>query len=152
MPKKLAVPPLIRIRLLLNDTLETFGIYDSGSNVSLINSKLLKLKNGKIKDEKSANLRTINGVSKTNGMVTIKAKIFDIEKETNVFVVDKNNFKYNFLIGLDMIKDFKLIQNEDLKITQKIPDFPDTGSTTGKYEVNFNESIDEKNFNMTVNH
>lgn len=64
----------------------------------------------------------------------------------------KCNFKHDFLIGLDMIKDFRLIQNEDLTITQKIQDFPDTNSTVGKYEVNFNENIDEKNFNITVNH
>lgn len=141
------MPPLIRIKLILNDTLEIFGIYDSGSNVSLINSKLLKLKNGKEKDKKSANLRTINGVSKTNGMVTVKAKIIDIEKKTNIFVVDKKNFKYDFLIGLDMIKDFRLIQNEDLKITQRVPD-----NKIEEYEINFNENIDEKRFNMTVNH
>lgn len=37
------MPPLIKIKLLLNDTLEISGIYDSCLNVSLINSKLLKI-------------------------------------------------------------------------------------------------------------
>lgn len=65
------------------------------------------------------NLKTINGAKKTKGMVTLKIKIYNIEKTMNVFVVDnENNFNYEFLIGLDCIKNFKLIQNENLQITQ----------------------------------
>lgn len=53
------MPLLIQVKLLLNDNLNIFGIYDSGSNVSLINVKLLKIqpkedKNGK----KTVNLKT----------------------------------------------------------------------------------------------
>lgn len=61
------MPPLIKIKLVLNGTLNIFGIYDSGSNVSLINSKLLNLKTKKIKNAQNtqnANLKTINGVKK----------------------------------------------------------------------------------------
>lgn len=114
------MPPLIRIKLVLNDKLEIFGIYDSGSNVSLINARLLKLKNKRIKDPKNTNLKTINGVKKTTGMVTLKAKIFNMEETINVFVIDKENFDYDFLIGLDCIKKFGLAQDENLKITQKV--------------------------------
>ena len=66
----------------------------------------------------TVNLKTINGAKKTKGMITLKIKIYNIEKEMNVFVIDNENFNYEFLIGLDCIKEFKLIQNEDLKITQ----------------------------------
>lgn len=82
------VPPLIKVKLLLEDTVETFGIYDSGANVSLINSKLLKLQNKKMDNARGANLSTINGVKKTKGMITIKIKIFNIEKVTDVFVIE----------------------------------------------------------------
>lgn len=41
-----------------------------------------------------------------------------MERIIDVFVVDNENFKYDFLIGLDCIKDFKLLQNEELKIIQ----------------------------------
>lgn len=74
------MPPLIKINLLLNDTIEVTGIYDSGSNVSLINAKLLNIQ----KEEKSTNktqivnLKTINGEQKTKGMVTLKIKIYDM--------------------------------------------------------------------------
>lgn len=37
-----------------------------------------------------------------------------------VFVIDKENFSYDFLIGLDCIKAFHLTQNEGLNITQKL--------------------------------
>jgi len=53
-------------------------------------------------------------------MVTLKAKIFNIEKKINVFVIDEKNFEYDFLIGLDCIKEFQLNQDENLRISQKI--------------------------------
>lgn len=102
----------------MNDTLETFGIYDSGSNVSIINSKLIKIKKY-IKNVNNKNLLTINGVKKTKGIVNIKIKIFNIEKQIEVYIIDEENFEYDFLIGLDIIKQFQLIQDEKLQITQK---------------------------------
>ena len=51
-------------------------------------------------------------------MVTLKIKIYDIEKTMDIFVIDNENFHYDFLIGLDCIKDFKLIQDEKLNILQ----------------------------------
>lgn len=113
------MPPLIKIKLLINDTLETSGIYDSGSNVSLINSRLLSLK--RIPSyNKSAGLKTINGVKKSIGTVNLKIKIFDVEKHVNIFVIDEDNFDYDFLVGLDCIQIFYLTQNENLNITQNI--------------------------------
>lgn len=103
----------------MHDKIELMGIYDSGSNVSLINSKFLKFKTEKQSNKKSARLLTINGAQKTKGMVTLKIKIFDIEKIVDIFVVNKDNFKYDFLIGLDMIQKFQLIQNEKLEIKQR---------------------------------
>lgn len=125
------------------------GIYDSGSNVSLINSKITKLKS-KEKNYSNTELQTINGVKKTKGMIAIKIKIFGMEKEMYVHVIDKENFDYDFLIGLDIIEQFKLIQNEDLKITQAIPNLQKKEKALGKEEdniavnlLNFNEHINE---------
>jgi hypothetical protein len=126
---------------LLNDTSEISGIYDSGSNVSLINSKLLCLKKNPInKNKKNANLKTINGVKKTIGMVTLKIKIFDIEKSINVFVIDGKDFDYDFLIGLDCIKQFRLVQDEKLEISQKIQN-PTKGEQTEKTNATNQEVI-----------
>lgn len=115
--KKRIATPLIKVKLLLNSQLETFGIYDSGSNVSIIHSKLVKLKGEG--NSRCDNLTTINGVKKANGLTTIKIKIFDIEENADVYMIDGEEFKYDFLIGLDIIKQFRLVQDEDLKITQK---------------------------------
>lgn len=45
-----------------------------------------------MENAQGTNLSTINGVKKTKGMITIKIKIFNIEKVMNVVVIDKKNF------------------------------------------------------------
>lgn len=109
--------PLIKIKLLLEDKLEIQGTYDPGSQVSLINSRLIKIE-GKKNDVNKIYLKSVNGVGTTKGLITIKIQIFDIEKEMDVYIVEEENFQ-DFIIGLDMIKTFKLIQNEELQISQK---------------------------------
>lgn len=123
------------------------------------------------------NLITINGVKKTNGLTTLKIKIFEIEKSVNVYVIEDKNFQYEFLIGLDMIKTFKLIQDENLKISQKdisyshdsheeneIGELSDEyennekeeekeeTSNKTKIEINFNEHTEEENFDIKIDH
>lgn len=151
--------------MLLNDTLQVSGIYDSGSNVSLINAKLLKIQEKeKINEKQTAKLKTINGAKKTKGMVTLKIKIFNIERMMDVFVVDNENFHYDFLIGLDCIKQFKLMQNEEIEI-QQCHNAEEEKSLNGdkrkKYvssnnfntcEVNFNEHINLDEFEISKNH
>lgn len=87
---------MIKVKVLLNDTLEVNGIYDSGSNVSLINSRLLKMKKEQISNTNNTKLKTINGVRKADGLITIKTKIFDIEDVMNVFVMNSEYFNYDF--------------------------------------------------------
>lgn len=90
------------------------GIYDSGSNVSLINSRLLKKNRKKISNTGNTNLQTINGVKKADGLIMVKTKIFNIENMMDIFVINNRYFNYDFLIGLDCIKKFKLCQNKKL--------------------------------------
>ena len=90
--KKLIVTPLIKVKLLINDKLEIYGVYDSGSNVSFINFKLLKLKNKK-NSVNEKNLITINGVNKNSGLKKLKIKKFKIEKNVNVYIIDEPNFR-----------------------------------------------------------
>lgn len=144
--------------------------------MSLINSKVLKLKLKKDNDNGKVNLRTINGVNKTEQLIKIKAKIFEIEKDINVFIIDNENFKFDFLIGLDMIKKFGLTQDENLNIAQKMEkvttvhkyekgetEIPDGADKTNRqklsmekqevfYEINFNENLDTTNFISITDH
>lgn len=81
---------------MLNDKVKISGIYQSISNVSLIDSEVLGMKNNPInKTENNIKLKTFNAARKTARMVALKIKIFDIEKNVNVFVADEENFNYN---------------------------------------------------------
>lgn len=87
-------------------------------------------------NKQTANLKTINGEKKTKGMVKLKIKIYDIEREMNIFVIDNENFHYDFLIGLDCIKEFRLIQNEELKIIQCNKSHKENKIQNGDSEIN----------------
>lgn len=63
-------------------------------------------------------MRTINDEKKRKRMVTLKIKMYNIEKCMDIFIIDNENLNYDFLIGLDCNKNFKLIQTEELKIIQ----------------------------------
>lgn len=160
------MPPLIKVKLVLNKNIEIFGIYDSGSNVSLINSRLLKINNKELSHFNNTNLKTINGVKKSSGILTLDITIFNVNKKMDVFVIDKENFDYDFLIGLDCIKEFSLIQNENLEISQKVTIQRNESDSTETIKsdveipkeikpdilINFNESINEENFIIWINH
>lgn len=150
--------------MLLEENLEINGTYDPGSQVSLINSKLVKIKN-KTNDVNKIFLKTVNGVTQTNGLITIKIKIFEKEEYIDVFIVERDDFE-DFLIGLDMIKKFKLIQNENLQIYQKNDTHVkqtetqteketltlDESKESGEIKVNFNEHVNENDFRMNLDH
>ena len=110
---------MIKQKILLNGQLEVTAVYDSGSNISLINSNLLNIKT--TNNIKIGNIRTINGVQKTEGLIPMKLKILNIEDTQEVFIIKNENFQHDFLIGLDCIEKFHLQQNPNLSITQVMP-------------------------------
>lgn len=79
----------------------------------------------------------------------------------DVFIIKNEDFE-DFIIGLDMIKKFKLIQNENLEIKQikdintKKTDNKSIRNPTNKqkeietYSVNFNEHIKEDEFKIKI--
>lgn len=114
----------------------------------------MKIK-GKEKNLNEADLVTINGVKKTSGLTNLKIKILDLEENVDVYIIDEQNFKYDFLIGLDLIQTFRLIQNEDLRITQKLNLNCKNTNKLEKienYTINFNEHVKEEDFEMKINH
>ncbi len=60
----------------------------------------------------------MSGEDTVKGLVYLETKIFDIKKKTQFFVIEKENFKYDLLIGLDSIRNFRLCQNEKLQVLQ----------------------------------
>jgi len=148
--------------MLLNGKLEMYGTYDSGSQISLINARLVKIINQN-EDKNKILIKTVNGVKKTDGLVTIKIKIFDIEDEVDVFIINREDFE-DFLIGLDMIKKFKLTQNKELKILQEKANKTNENNKTKtdtaekkernieQCSVNFNEHVEEDKFQIELEH
>lgn len=142
--------------MLIENKLEVNGTYDSGSQISLINSKLIKIMEGK-KDVNRVYLRSVYGVKSTKGLITIKIKILDIEKKVDVFIIEREDFE-DFIIGLDMIKEFKLIQNENLEIEQvKDIKLREINNITNDqvprtYALSFNEHVKENEFEIRTEH
>ncbi|CAK1580865.1 unnamed protein product [Parnassius mnemosyne] len=81
----------------------------------------MKFKHKRLGYSNNTYLKTINGVKKASGIITLDVNIFNVERKMDVFVIDQENFDHDFLIGLDCIKKFYLIQNENLEISQKVP-------------------------------
>lgn len=139
--------------MLVEDKIHINGTYDSGSQVSLINKRLVRIQNDS-KDINRILLRTVNGVTYTKGLISIKVKIFDIEEYVDVFIIDKVDFE-DFIIGLDMIKKFKLTQNENLKISQKTEKEMNTMNGFEEIEeikINFNEHVSKNEFITNLHH
>lgn len=146
----------------MNDLLEVKGIYDPGSQVTVINSKLVKLRyNGK--DQTRGILKSINGRGKTNGLITLKAKILNEEKNINAFILESEEFDHDLILGLDTINNFRLTHNEDLNVIQlqknkkenekdKIIKNEELINLSKEYEVNFNEGIDINKFMVKTEH
>lgn len=148
---------MIKVKILLEGKLKVNGTYDPGSQVSLINSKLVKIKK-KTEDVNKIFLKTVNGVTQTKGLVTIKVKIFEREEYIEVFIVERDDFE-DFLIGLDIIKKFKLIQDENLQISQKTEtqigkriNTLDKKEGIEEIKVNFNEHVNEDESRMNLGH
>lgn len=110
---------------------------------------MIHLKSKENNNIQKTSLSTINGVYKTDGLIKIKAKIMNIENDINVFIINNENFKHDFLVGLDCIKKFNLIQNEKLEVEQKNSD---SMKVIEKYKINFNEHVEENTFKVLTNH
>lgn len=95
------------------------GVYDSGSETTLINYNIVeKIKLEILKSETIFNM--ISGATKSNGKIRIRLRIGKIEDTIEAHVIKNDKFQYDLLIGLDSIRRFKLCQDENLQIHQKI--------------------------------
>lgn len=64
-------------------------------------------------------MKTISGEAFSRGSITLPIKIGRITKTIKFYVIKSDYFRYQILLGLDAIKEFKLVQDEKLKISQK---------------------------------
>lgn len=108
------MPPLIEIKTLLEESLEVKGLYDPGSRITVINSKLIN--NTLKKEKRKFNIKTISGQGKSYGLVKLNAEINGIKKYIHAFVYENENFKDDLILGLDSVKKFGLTHDENLNI------------------------------------
>ena len=66
--------------------------------------------------------KTISGKDFMNSWAELRMKIKKIEKEINVYIVCNDNFTYDLILGLDAIREFKLKQDENLRVSQRVDD------------------------------
>ena len=93
-------------------------MYDSGSNISLMNHGFYKSRKIRKGISGGENIEGVSGTAKSKGIVSVLIKIFNIEKYFTFFIVKSRRFKDDLLLGLDVIQAFKLRQDENLKISQ----------------------------------
>lgn len=110
---------MIKLHVVINDKLDIRALYDSGSNVTLLNQRIADLLKLRLIKEKGI-LKTISGSNFTSARALIKLRIKNITDYITTYVVKNDNFSYDLLLGLDAIKKFKLIQDENLRIFQRI--------------------------------
>lgn len=103
---------------MLDKKKEVAAVYDSGSNITVINEKVIKELRKSVSKSKEL-LHTISGVQGRIKKTKITVQINKIEHELEVYVVKNDNFSYDLLLGLNAIKQFKLIQDEKLRIFQR---------------------------------
>ena len=115
-PEKLL--PLIRLRVVVNGEKEVEALYDTGSNVSLINHDLVNKLRLNLSDDRKI-FQTLSGRNFTRGRVKLKLKIGETEESIEAYAVKNDNFTYDLLLGLDSIRKFRLTQDEKLCIRQK---------------------------------
>ncbi|KAF5293249.1 hypothetical protein FQA39_LY13648 [Lamprigera yunnana] len=109
-----------RLTVTVNNTKVT-RIYDSRSNIILINSKITKnVKDKMWKNEQT--FKTISGVQKCYNKIKLSMRIHKIEQEVDAHVIKNDNFSYHILLGLDVIQKFRLMQDDYLNIFQRIND------------------------------
>lgn len=119
------------LRVKINDQKEVEGVYDSGANASFIHQKIID----QIKQDKSM-FKSISGKDFTSSRTKLRMKINKIDKEIDVYIVLNDNVTYDLILGLNVIRKFKLKQDENLRVGQKVGD---------KEEIIFNRKEERRN-------
>lgn len=157
------------MNVLVDKKMKIKGVYDSGSNVSLVNQRIINILKSSLEKNKFA-FKTINGFNFCATLANLILKIGKITNNLNTYVIKNNQFSYDLLLGLDAIKFFKLIQNDNLKILQrvdlnnimKLEDIEDIeeinyeeqkeDKSEGKLETNFSEHTKVREFGVNLDH
>jgi len=95
------------------------GLYDPGSNASIISLATLKKFNIDNFIPIKSTFNTVNGQGHIKGITILPLTISKIKKEVILFVLDSEFCSHDFIIGLDIIPLFKLSLDHNLSLTQE---------------------------------
>lgn len=113
------------------------ALYDPGANISIIAfDTLQKLDNVVLRTFDKSEMqscKTMSGEFSLLGLVQIRLKIFALEYSVWFFVV--NNTSHDLILGLDLIKRFRLCQDHNLTITQ----FHKKKNSTPSSDLDYNQ-------------
>ncbi|KAK9878303.1 hypothetical protein WA026_021318 [Henosepilachna vigintioctopunctata] len=147
--KKPGRTPLIRLNVKINNKRVT-GIYDSGSNATLVNSRIIEeFKENIFQNEQI--YQTISGVTCVDNIVKLPLKIHNIEKRIDDHVLKNDNFSYDILLGLDVIKEFNLIQDDKSNILQRNPENDKIECVTNYKQNELISQLDKKQLSPESN-
>ena len=109
----------------------------------------------------SAILKSISGESIPGNRALINVKIHKLEGRLNVFVIKNKKFAYDLLLGIDAIRQFRLLQDDKLRIFQRVAGkrierVQTANAKPNKSDqvrvVNFNEYISVSDFEANLDH
>lgn len=104
------------------------------------------------------NFNMVSDRTKVSGEANLKIRIFALCQEVlvPVYFVRNDSFCHDFLIGLDMITQFKFCQRKDLlsKHTDNVRDNEINNNfwKNNNFNVNFNKFIKSRNFDSNLDH
>lgn len=67
-------------------------------------------------------IHSLSGISSSNNRAVLSLSIGKFTHKLNLYVIKEDQFKYDVLLGLDAIRLFNLIQDENLDILQRVDD------------------------------
>ena len=114
-----------------------------------VNQKIIDQIKANITEDKSM-FKTISGKNFTSSRARLKMRINKIEKEIDVYIVHNDNFTYDLILGLDAIRKFKLKQNENLRVAQKVNDKEEEIISNKKEERKNNQKRREINITEDI--
>lgn len=121
----------------------------------MIQKKILNQIEAKIKNQNEYIVNTVGGVDHHRGTTILKTKIMNIEESARFFIIDKHNFKYDLLIGLDCIQLFCLNQDYKGRITQTLNYSESQNkliSELTEIKINYNENLPTNQYQANLDH
>lgn len=133
-----------------------YGLYDPGANASGITLQATKKFGLRFVPYKSS-YKTTSGEGSIVGKIILEVRIENISHRPIFYVIDSNDFPYDFIIGLDLIEPYKLDFDKNLTLKQdKVilhkQNNNNVKTSINNTNVNWNDYITKADFDAKTEH